>query len=96
MLTLLDQAHCIADAEHIAEECRYLQQVFLKNGYLMGEIRCTFALYDLRRRGRSIWEPEEESIRGVVLVPDCQTATSRLARLLSRHNIRMTPYPLSK
>lgn len=55
-----------------------MQQVFLKNGNSWNEIKQTFASYDLKRK-RGTTVEGEESIRGVAVMPYCQTVTNRLA-----------------
>lgn len=83
------------DKDHLEEECRHLQQVFLKTGYTLKEIKWTCEWYDLKRT-RVRADEKEEPIRGVAVVPFCHTITNRLARLLSCRNIRTTLYPLAK
>lgn len=43
---LLEQAHWIADKEHLEEERKHLQQVFLQNRNSRTEIQRTFARFD--------------------------------------------------
>lgn len=84
MLNLLERAHWIEDEEHIGEECKHLQQVDKMHVCMVVK----------RRRVKPV--EEEEPIWKAVVVPFYQTATNRLARLLSCRNIRATSYPLPK
>lgn len=50
MLMLLERVHRIADEEHLEEEWRHLQQVFLRKGYSWQDIKWPFGSYDLKRK----------------------------------------------
>lgn len=49
-----------------------------------------------RSREEPIHEEEEELIRGVAVIPYCQTVTNRSVRLLRWQGIKATSYPLSR
>lgn len=64
MMLLLERASQTVDKEHWEEERKYLQNVFLKNGYSLPEIKQTFACFDNKkiqsvdrgRGGANLWD----------------------------------------
>lgn len=54
IMTLLEQAHHSADKDHLDGELKYLQDVFLKNGYSLSESRKTFVCFDKKTSKTSI------------------------------------------
>lgn len=95
MLLLLERAHWIADADHLQEEWKHIQRVFLNNGYYAWqEIKWVFTSYDHKRKVRP--ETEVDLIWWVAMVPYCNTVTNQLAWLLGLKNLIMTSYPSVK
>lgn len=51
MTNLIDRAYCIADERHLEEELKYLQKVFVQNGYVRLDIHQVItSLGNLRRK----------------------------------------------
>lgn len=70
MMSLLESMHRISDSdrEHLEDKRRYLQNVFLKNGFSWTEIKRTFACFDNKKQ-KAQREEEEEPILGEAVVP---------------------------
>lgn len=91
----LEHAHWVSDKDHLEDEWKHLVQVFLRNGYSIGEIKRTMMEFDSKLQ--AVWnEDDGEPIHGVAVVPFYQPVTNQLNRLLRHRSIKIMSYPLTQ
>lgn len=74
MSTLINRVYYIADSEHMTEEHRRLDTIFLQNDYKKPEIEQAFKKY--KRQSWRQGDSEDDFCRGVAVILFCNTVTN--------------------
>ena len=80
-----DRARALCDDQHLGNELKNIEDVFVANGYERGKVR---KYMETERNGRKELVEENENYRGVVSIPYVQGLSEQFKRVAMKRNFR--------
>ena len=84
-----DRARALCDPQYLKAELKNVEAVFIENGYARKEVQTAIKEKEPRIDGNEEEDEEEETYRGVVLMPNIPQFTNKFNNIARKHKFRV-------